>query len=167
MLKKVVMVLLMVSTTQTINAQNKRCCGDKGTSCEANFKNKNNKTEQSNYGTGSLKIFNGTYKDAIEVAAKSNKRIFLDAYATWCAPCKALDKKTFTDVKVSNYLNENFIVFKFDVEKGEGIELAKKFKIESYPTLLVIDSQQRVVSQTTGYLNAEDFLKWIINPKNK
>jgi hypothetical protein len=49
---------------------------------------------------------------------------------------------------------------KIDMEKGEGIELAKKFKVNAYPTYLFIDGNGEVVHRTLGYVEEKDFLQF-------
>ena len=46
--------------------------------------------------------------------------IFLDAYASWCGPCKMLQKNVFTKKAVGDFYNSKFINVKMDMEKGEG-----------------------------------------------
>ncbi len=54
----------------------------------------------------------------IQVKAKAeNKFIFVDCYATWCGPCRLMDKNVFTNSEVANYLNNNFISVKVQMDK--------------------------------------------------
>ncbi|RRQ46811.1 thioredoxin family protein [Chryseobacterium sp. SC28] len=103
--------------------------------------------------------FEDTDFNAILAKAKSEKKlIFLDAYAAWCGPCKLMERNVFTDANVADYYNKNFINAHFDMEKGEGPNLAAKYGIRSYPTLLFLNAEGEVVGKELGYLNAEDFL---------
>lgn len=97
----------------------------------------------------------------LSLAKIENKKNFIDAYAVWCGPCKMLDKNTLTNQTVIELLNKEFIVFKFDAEKGEGKILAEKFMIKEYPTLMVLDSNGKLVSKSIGYKNAEELIKWL------
>ncbi len=47
-------------------------------------------------------------------------------------------------------MNSAFINLKYDAEKGEGIILAEKYKVASYPTLLIIDNNGNVVEDILG-----------------
>ena len=61
----------------------------------------------------------GNLESVLQKAAKENKLIFIDAYTTWCGPCKKMSKEVFTTDTVANYFNRTFVNYKFDMEKGE------------------------------------------------
>ena len=65
------------------------------------------------------------FDDLLSQAKKEDKLIFIDAYTTWCGPCKMMDAKVFSDSQVAQAFNERFINAKFDMEKGEGISLGQ------------------------------------------
>lgn len=92
----------------------------------------------------------GSFEQALAKAKKENKLVFMDAYTVWCGPCKYLSKNVFTNDTVGRFFNENFICVKMDMEKGEGVELAEKYDVHSYPTLLYINSDGQAVHRTCG-----------------
>ncbi|MDP3556578.1 MAG: thioredoxin family protein [Bacteroidota bacterium] len=100
----------------------------------------------------------GNFESALKKAQKENKLVFIDAFTTWCGPCKKMSKEIFTNDSVANYFNKNFVNYKFDMEKGEGIEFAKKYQVQCYPNLLVLDSKGNVMHRGAGYMKAEDFI---------
>ena len=99
-----------------------------------------------------------SWKEVLAMAKQQNKLIFLDAYATWCGPCKYLQKNVFTDKEVGDYYNAHFINVKMDMEEGEGIELAETLGVGSYPTLFFINGDGKVVHKTVGAMDAADFI---------
>lgn len=101
---------------------------------------------------------NPVWSTVLEKAKKENKMIFLDAYATWCGPCKMMDAETYKDQAVADYYNANFINVKYDMEKGEGILLAQQFSVESYPSLLFINTDGAMLHRGVGYLDAPAFV---------
>jgi len=107
---------------------------------------------------GGITFFTGTWKEALAKAKAENKTIFLDAYASWCGPCKMMKRFTFSDSKVGEYYNANFINVMIDMEKGEGIELSTKFNVMAYPTLLFINGDGNVVHEEQGYHTPEQFI---------
>lgn len=99
------------------------------------------------------------YQEALDKAKAENKFVFIDCFTDWCGPCKWLDDNTFRDPSVVKYFDANFINLKIDMEKGEGVELFKKFGITSFPTLLFIDGHGNVRHKATGALNANKLLE--------
>ena len=106
-----------------------------------------------------IEFFQGTFEEAKAKAAQEDKLIFVDAYTSWCGPCKWMDKNTFTDANVAAYYNENFINVKINMEKGEGPTLARKYRVMAYPTLLYVKGNGDVAHRALGAKGADDFLK--------
>ncbi|UKB82824.1 thioredoxin family protein [Chryseobacterium sp. MEBOG06] len=98
------------------------------------------------------------FKDIIAKAKKEKKLVFIDAYTSWCGPCKMMEKNVFNQKSVSNYYNTNFINARFDMEKGEGREIAAKFGVRSYPTYLFLNGEGELVSRNTGYMEESMFV---------
>ena len=94
---------------------------------------------------GGIQFIHDNYNEAIAKAKSEKKIIFLDAYTTWCGPCKMMSKLTFTVPEVGSFFNKNFVNLKFDMEKGDGPMLQQKFDVVAYPTLLFIDSSGKLV----------------------
>ncbi|WP_114819046.1 thioredoxin family protein [Chryseobacterium sp. KLBC 52] len=110
------------------------------------------------------------FKDIIAKAKKEKKLVFIDAYASWCGPCKMMEKNVFTQKAVSDYYNTNFINARFDMEKGEGRDIASKFGVRSYPTYLFLNGEGELVSRNTGYMEESLFVAMaqdINSPGNK
>lgn len=101
----------------------------------------------------------GSFGDALAKAKDENKYLFVDCFTTWCGPCKELEKEVFTDKSVADYFNEKFINFRLDVEKGEGIDLKKRFGVQPVPTLLFINSDGMVEHKFIGSSSPEEFLR--------
>lgn len=107
---------------------------------------------------GGIQFQKGTWEESLQQAKKENKLIFLDIYATWCGPCKKLKANTFSNEEVGIFYNTTFINVALDGENGEGIDLARRYGVRGYPTLLFIDAHGKVVSGTSGYHNPSEFL---------
>jgi len=105
-----------------------------------------------------INFFEGTWDEALALAKKENKLIFLDVYATWCGPCKRLSAQTFPDPEVGKYYNERFINVKVDGEKGEGLTLRQRYGVRGYPTLLFINYKGEVVHKTAGFRDPQRFI---------
>ena len=122
------------------------------------------------YAQEAIKFQDVPFKDLIAKAKKENKIVFIDAYASWCGPCKMMEKNVFTQKAVGDYYNSNFVNARFDMEKGEGREIAAKYGVRSYPTYLFLNGDGELVSQNFGYMEESMFLTMaqdINSPNNK
>lgn len=104
----------------------------------------------------------GTLQEALN-KAKANKKgpklVFLDCYTTWCGPCKQMANDVFPTKEAGDYFNKNFVNIKIDMEKGEGIELAKKYSVAAYPTFLILDANGNEVGRVVGGGELNEFIK--------
>ncbi|WP_421800207.1 thioredoxin fold domain-containing protein [Haliscomenobacter sp.] len=101
----------------------------------------------------------GEFQAMLDKAKAENKLIFMDVYTTWCGPCKMLDRNTFSDAQVGSKFNASFVNYKLDAEKGEGINIARKYAVRAYPNMLFINGQGEVVHRVVGYRPPEELLK--------
>ncbi|MGM0478405.1 MAG: thioredoxin family protein [Bacteroidota bacterium] len=106
---------------------------------------------------------NVSFEEALEMAEAEEKYIFMDAYAEWCGPCKWMDKNTFKNAKVGRLFNKHFINLKIDMEKGEGPELARKYRVTQYPTMMIINSEGQVVKRIIGAKNETGLIEAVQN----
>ncbi|TYP97432.1 thioredoxin-like protein [Tenacibaculum adriaticum] len=98
---------------------------------------------------------------AIDLAEKENKYVFIDVYTNWCRPCKLMDKQVFTQKKVGDYFNSKFINIKVNAEYGEeGPKFANNYKINSYPSFVILDPKGNLVHIFAGAtLKGEEFIE--------
>jgi len=101
-----------------------------------------------------------SWPQALKRAAAQNKYIFVDAYATWCGPCKMLKATTFKNDKAAAFYNQNFINVALDMEQGNNPQLAQAWGMRAYPTLIIFDSKGKVVLNTVGFITAKDLIRF-------
>jgi len=118
---------------------------------------------------------NQSWNQVQEKAKKEHKYIFVDCYATWCGPCKAMDQDIYPDTAVGNFYNKHFISVKIQMdstgndnqEVKNWYTIAKQFQkayllhngILSFPSFLYFTSEGRLVNQWTGFLVQADLIK--------
>ncbi|WP_233556923.1 thioredoxin family protein [Odoribacter sp. AF15-53] len=99
-----------------------------------------------------------TYEEALKKAKQQQKRLFIDCYTSWCGPCQYMANKVFTQESVGDFFNSNFICLKYDMEKGEGPELGKKFGVRAYPTFVIINPDGSILHKLVGGGEGEQFI---------
>ena len=111
------------------------------------------------------------WNKALKEAKQEHKLVFLDAYASWCGPCKLLKRNTFTDKDAGEFFNKNFVNISVDMEKGYGPTLLQQYGVSAYPTLIITDASGNVMAYTRGYIKPKELIEFgkfgLSNNKNK
>ena len=116
-----------------------------------------------------------SFQEALSLQKKTPKKIMMDVHTNWCGPCKMLDRNTFHNEDVVNYVNQNYYAVKFNGEGNETIDykgktfsnpnynpelanrrnsphqLASYLQINAYPTIVFFDEQGEVIAPIRGY----------------
>ncbi len=106
------------------------------------------------------------YEQALAESTRTGKPVFLDAYTTWCAPCRQMDGLVFATAEVEQLLTRRFVPVRMDMESAAGKRLAKRFGITAYPTFVVLDADGEL-HRGTGFMAAETleaFAKTSLDP---
>lgn len=91
--------------------------------------------------------------EVLALAELEDKIIFLDAYTSWCRPCKKMDKHVFSRPDVGELYNDNFLNVKMNMEKGDGVKLVEKYQVMVYPSLFFLYPDGSVLHRAAGYKN--------------
>ena len=105
-----------------------------------------------------ITFIENAFSTALKKAKAEHKYIFVDAYTTWCGPCRQLKNTTFKDSHTADFFNQSFVNLSVDMEKGKGQDLAAQWEVEAYPTLLILDSNGKVLLRSIGYLDAKQLI---------
>ena len=100
--------------------------------------------------TRSIGFIEKPWSEILAMAKAQNKMVFLDAYTSWCGPCKWMAANMFTNDTIADFYNSKFICAHFDMEKGEGLQLARQYQVKAYPTLLFIGKEGEMVHIRVG-----------------
>lgn len=109
------------------------------------------------------------FEEAIAANAKSPKMILVDVYTDWCGWCKKMDKETFTDPKVVEYINSKFYAVKMNAEDTQRTfefmgktyneaQMAAAMRVNSYPNFVIIEPKLQNIAQLPGYRQPAEFL---------
>lgn len=105
-----------------------------------------------------------SYDEAVKLAKKRPKKIFVDVYTDWCGWCKKMDQTTLKDPKITAFMNKKYYAVKLNAESNKMIsfqgkamterELAGKvFKISGYPSTVYLESDEKIIQPVPGYMD--------------
>ena len=109
------------------------------------------------------------FEEAIAANAQNPKMILVDVYTDWCGWCKKMDKETFTDPKVVEYINSKFYAVKMNAEDTKRTfefmgktyneaQMAAAMRVNSYPNFVIIEPKLQNIAQLPGYRAPTEFL---------
>lgn len=101
-----------------------------------------------------------SWNEALALSKSTGKPIFLDAYTDWCGWCKVMDKETFSNAKVAKLMNASFVCVKMEMETGEGVDVAMKYRVSSFPTFIIFTPEGIPTYRVSGYQPPE---KWLLS----
>lgn len=109
-----------------------------------------------------------TMDEAYKKNEKKPRKIFVDVYTDWCGWCKVMDKNTFSNPEVIEYVNKNYYAVKLNAESSKEVKLgehttteqgvAHAFRVSSYPTIVFIEKDFKTFTPQAGYRDAKQFL---------
>lgn len=102
-----------------------------------------------------------SFEEALEKTRKENKLLFIDCYTSWCGPCKMMSKQVFALKEIGEYFKDHFVSLKIDMEKGEGPDLARKYGVKAYPTMLILTPEGVVKYKLLGGMGPRSFMNKI------
>jgi thiol:disulfide interchange protein DsbD len=100
------------------------------------------------------------FEGTLAKAKAEHKLVLVDTYAEWCAQCKELDEATWPDPAVQAWIRDHAVAVRIDTDKVRP-DLATRLRIQSYPTVLLLDADGREVRRSLGFQKPETMLAWL------
>lgn len=100
-----------------------------------------------------------SYDEGIKKIKSGDKIGFLHFYTDWCTYCKMMVKQTFSDKKVSDYLNANFIPIRVNADEEKAV--AKEYGVNRYPSNWFLASDGREIANRPGFIPPEQMIQML------
>ena len=100
-------------------------------------------------------------------AKEKNLPIMIDVYTDWCTWCKELDKNTYSHKEVID-IAKKMVSVKLNPETSEeGADIAQRYGVQGFPTILFISADGFVLENVGGYVEGEQFVPYMKNAIEK
>ncbi len=99
------------------------------------------------------------FAESLRRAKAEGKAVMLDVVASWCGPCKIMDRTTFSDAGVVAWAKASVVPVRVDAEKGEGRKISARYQAFSFPTIVFIDGDGNEIDRLVGGYQASDFTR--------
>lgn len=113
-----------------------------------------------------------------EKAKRESKYIFVDCYATWCGPCKMMDRDVYPENSVGAVLNDRFVSVKVQMDTSKKDDEVVKawyadahafltaYKIADFPSFLFFSPDGKIVHRGLGYHKAQEFTRLAVDAQD-
>ncbi len=101
----------------------------------------------------------GTLASALGRAQAEQKLVFIDVAAAWCAPCHQMDADLFPREDVGRVLNAGYVPLRIDGEQGDGVEIANRYHVAGFPTLLILDARGVEIERLMGASSSNELVR--------
>lgn len=106
-----------------------------------------------------VKFETGTTDAVREMAVKQGKLVFIDLYASWCPPCKMMERLVFSRKDVGDFMDQRFVAAKYDTDKPTGKELLSRYGNGAIPLYLIFDTKGELLGRIQGASSADEFME--------
>lgn len=103
---------------------------------------------------GKVNFFEGSLNEAQRTAALEGKLYFIDFYASYCLPCKLMDQTTFMDADLGDYIKENYVPLKLNIDAFDAYEVRNEHEVEVLPTVMIFSSAGELLESYSGSMTA-------------
>ena len=100
----------------------------------------------------------GKLSDIQKRAAKEGKPYLIHFTAEWCMPCQWMEKNTYTDPALANYVNLNYLPYKVDIDDIDGYNYKEQFSILLLPSVLIFNSSGELLDKFEESLSGSKML---------
>jgi thiol-disulfide isomerase/thioredoxin len=105
-----------------------------------------------------IKFEHKSWDKILQLAKEKNKPIFVDVYASWCAPCKKMSNEVFTKDSVGKAYNSNFICCHINADSTDGSIIKDQYNIKFFPTFLFVRFDGTLFYKRVGALESNSFI---------
>ena len=126
-----------------------------------------------------------SFDEAFKLQKTKPKNIIVDVYTNWCGPCKLLDRNTFQNKKVADFINQHYYAVKFNAEGNDVIkfddidftnpnyrpemanrrngnhQLTRYLGVSAYPTVVFLDDNSDIIYKLRGYNTPAQIEIWL------
>ena len=100
-----------------------------------------------------------TYREGTDLARRQKKNMVIYFHADWCTYCGQMEKETFGDAAVIDFLNKQTIAIKVDVDQEQRI--ARQFGVRGLPATFLLLNNGEQIGPMPGFIPPRAYLSML------
>jgi thiol:disulfide interchange protein len=105
-----------------------------------------------------------SYEEALQIAQKQNKQVFLFFHASWCNWCEKMKDETLSDDEVKAALSK-YVIYHVDTQKERNV--ASKYNVRGIPAYVITDKTGKPLKNGSGFKKTGGFINWLNGNDNR
>lgn len=101
-----------------------------------------------------------SYEEALAESKQTGRPVLIDFTASWCPPCRVMEREVWPDQKVRDTIDDRVIPLKLDVDEPSTAPASARYQITYIPTLLLVDGNGNTLARS-GFMDAGTIVQFI------